>query len=106
MPNKTSIGAGSFAAEMKKVLAISMTAHGLHDGPHSPGLTHGMTLGGAGRRNFLENPHSELFYEVEVETIGRSVGGECGEPESNLGSLLCELIHVIVPTKRRHGAVR
>jgi len=55
-----------------------------------------MTLGGAGRRNFLENPRRELFYEVEIEIIGRSVGRERGEPDSDLGGLLCELIHLSV----------
>ena len=53
-----------------------------------------MTFGGAKRGHLVENPHRQLFYGVEsFEIVAQSIGGERGEPESDLGSLLGELIH-------------
>ena len=58
-----------------------------------------MTLGRANRRDFLENPHRQLFNGIErFEIVARSIGGERGEPESDLGSVLRELIHLSVLT--------
>ena len=57
-----------------------------------------MTLASANRRDFLQNPNRQLFYGVESFEIGaQSIGGERGESESDLGSLLRELVHWSVP---------
>jgi hypothetical protein len=57
-----------------------------------------MARGGANHRDFLENPCRQLFYGIQrCEIVAQSIGGERGEPESNLGSLLRELIHLSVP---------
>jgi hypothetical protein len=43
-----------------------------------------------------------LFYGIDsVEIIAHSIGGERGEPEGDLGSLLRELIQLSIPAARR-----
>jgi hypothetical protein len=57
-----------------------------------------VSLAGANRRDLLQNPHRQLFDGVEsFEIVAQSIGGERSEPESDLGSVLCELIHLSVP---------
>jgi hypothetical protein len=80
----------------------SGTPHGLHGGPRSPSLADWTILAAADHGDFLENPHCKLFYGIDsVEIIAHTIDGERGKPESNLGSLLRELIHLSVPNARR-----
>lgn len=69
--------------------ASSLTLHKLRDAPHAPGFAHRADVGGADRRDFRQNARCQLFDGVEsFGIVVQSVSGECGEPESNLGSLL------------------
>ena len=55
-------------------------------------------LGIPNRRDFLQNPHGQLFDRVErFGIVAQITGGKRGEPESNLGRLLRELIHLSFP---------
>jgi len=75
-----------------------MTMHGLHGAPDSAGFAYRTTPGGANLGDFLQNPCGQLLDRVEIlKMIAQSVDGERGEPESDLGSLLRELIHLGVP---------
>jgi hypothetical protein len=57
-----------------------------------------MSFAGANRGDFVQNPQRQAFDRVEsFEIVAQSIGGESGEPESDLGSLLRELIHLSIP---------
>jgi hypothetical protein len=57
-----------------------------------------MSLAGASRGDFFQNPHRQALDRVEsFEIVAQSIGGESGEPESDFGSLLRKLIHLSIP---------
>jgi hypothetical protein len=57
-----------------------------------------MSIAGANRGDFLQNPHRQTFDRVQsFEIVAQSIGGESGEPKSDLGSVLRELIHLGIP---------
>ena len=73
-----------------------LTLQGFHDGPHPAAFPRRDALGIAKGRDFLQNPHSQLFDGIErFGMVAQITGGKRGESQCNLGRLLRELIHLI-----------
>ena len=63
---------------------------------HIPRFPRRDALGIANRRDFLQNPHGQLFDGIErFGIVAQITGGKRGESQCNLGRLLRELIHLI-----------
>ena len=57
-----------------------------------------MSFAGANCGDFRQNPYRQAFDRVEsFEIVAQSIGGESGEPQSDLGCLLRKLIHLSIP---------